>query len=271
MTKRPYILITNDDGVHAQGIKHLWRALSAIADVIVVAPMHEQSATSMSITIRHPLLIQEHQWSIAGAEEATIWSVNGTPADCVKLALSVILPREPDLIVSGINRGSNAGRNVFYSGTVAAVIEGLMHEIPGIAFSVEDFVNPSYEEPESLVSSVVNYVFEHPLPSGTFLNVNFPKTMGENFKGFRFAKQGREFFIESPEQRLHPLEGSSYYWLGAKLAQFEEHPDSDIVSLRAGYAAVVPIHIGDITHHHHFEKHRTVFEDFVNGVSCSCP
>lgn len=267
MTTRPYILITNDDGVNAQGIKHLWRALSQIADVAVVAPTHEQSAVGLSITIRRPLQIQEHQWSMVGTEKANVWSVDGTPADCIKLALSVILPREPDLIVSGINRGSNAGRNVLYSGTIAGVIEGLMHEIPGIAFSVEDFFNPSYEEPENMINSIVDYVFEHPLPSGTFLNVNFPKTMGEDFKGFRFAKQGREFYIESPEQRLHPHEGSSYYWLGAKKALYEEDPDSDIVCLREGYAAVVPIHVADITHHNHFEQHRAVFEGFVNRIS----
>src|ERR1700722_13841399 len=123
MTNQPYILVTNDDGVYAPGIKHLWKSLNQIADVVVVAPASEQSAVSLSITIRHPLRIEKIDWPLHG--NAKVWSINGTPADCVKLALSVILPHPPQLIVSGINRGNNAGRNVLYSGTVAAVIEGV--------------------------------------------------------------------------------------------------------------------------------------------------
>ena len=120
MMNRPFILVTNDDGVYAPGIKHLWKALQDFADLIVVAPATEQSAVSLSITIRHPLRIEKLEWPFVNAE---VWSVNGTPADCVKLALSVILPHPPQLIVSGINRGNNAGRNTLYSGTVAAVIK----------------------------------------------------------------------------------------------------------------------------------------------------
>src|SRR5262249_28069062 len=142
MVKRPYILVTNDDGVHAPGIKHLWTALAEVADVVVVAPVSEQSAVSLSITVRHPLRIEKMEWP--WAKEAQVWTINGTPADCVKLALSVILPHPPQLIVSGINRGNNAGRNILYSGTVAAVIEGVMHNIPGIAFSVANYFHPDY-------------------------------------------------------------------------------------------------------------------------------
>src|SRR5690348_2759860 len=130
---QPYILVTNDDGVHAPGIKHLWKALSKIANVVVVAPASEQSAVSLSITTRQPLRTEKIDWP--RIENEQVWAINGTPADCVKLALNVILSTPPQLIVSGINRGSNAGRNILYSGTVAAVIEGVMHNIPGIAFS----------------------------------------------------------------------------------------------------------------------------------------
>jgi 5'/3'-nucleotidase len=261
MDHRPFILLTNDDGVYAPGIKHLWKALQDIADVMVVAPANEQSAVSLSITIRHPLHIETVEWPF---ENAKVWSVNGTPADCVKLALKVILPRTPDLIISGINRGSNAGRNVLYSGTVAAVIEGIMHDIPGIAFSVTEYFNPVYSVVESYVPTIIQYVLEHPLPSGTFLNVNFPKDMDKKFQGFRFAKQGREYWAENPEQREHPAEGSSYYWLGAKLVHFEEDEESDIVLLNNGFATAVPIHVGDLTHHLHLDKCREQFETFVN-------
>lgn len=262
MTERPYILVTNDDGVYAPGIKHLWKVLSQIANVVVVAPASEQSAVSLSITIRHPLKIEKIEWP--WAPKADIWSINGTPADCVKLALNVILPKPPQLIVSGINRGSNAGRNVLYSGTVAAVIEGVMHDIPGIAFSVADYFNPDYEKVEQYIPSIVNYLFEHPLPTGTFLNVNFPKHTEAGIKGIRFTRQGMEYWAENPEQREHPAEGSPYYWLGAKLAQFNEDRDCDITLLKEGYATTVPIRISDLTHHMLVNQEREKFENFVN-------
>src|SRR4029078_350865 len=132
----PRILISNDDGVYAPGLKHLWNAVRDFADVVVVAPAAEQSAVGLSTTIRHPLRIERVEWANS---DAKVWSVNGTPSDCVKLALNVIMPTYPDLIVSGINRGTNCGRNVLYSGTVAAIIEGLLHDVPGIAFSIGDF------------------------------------------------------------------------------------------------------------------------------------
>lgn len=264
MTTHPYILVTNDDGVYAPGIKHLWKSLSQIANVIVVAPASEQSAVSLSITIRHPLRIEKIEWP--WTENTQVWSINGTPADCVKLALNVILPNRPQLIVSGINRGNNAGRNVLYSGTVAAVIEGTMQNIPGIAFSVSDYANPDYENAERYIPSIVQYLLEHPLPSGTFLNVNFPKRIEKGIKGVRFAKQGMEYWAENPEQRNHPTEGSSYYWLGAKLAQFKEDQDSDVVLLREGYITAVPIHICDLTHHSTVTQQREKFEKFVNQI-----
>jgi 5'-nucleotidase len=267
MTNRPTILITNDDGIFAPGIKHLWKALSPFADLVVVAPAAEQSAVSLSITIRHPLRIEKVDWPLA--EEAQLWSINGTPADCVKLALKVILPTPPQLIVSGINRGTNAGRNVLYSGTVAAVIEGTMHNIPGIAFSAADYFEPDYESASSHILPIVKYALENTLPQGTFLNVNFPrKSMGE-IKGIRLAKQGKEYWVENPEHREHPAEGHSYYWLGAKLAEFAEEEGSDIALLREGYATAVPIHINDLTYHSFIVHQKEIFEDAVNGEKSS--
>lgn len=267
MSARPTILITNDDGIHAPGIRYLWNALSPIANVFVVAPATEQSATGLSITIRHPLRIEAVNWP--GAPEGHIFSVSGTPTDCVKLALSVILPTLPNLIVSGINRGSNAGRNVFYSGTVAAVIEGIMRDVPGIAFSMADYYNPNYQKVECHIPSLVQYIIEHPLPSGTFLNVNFPQENGEEIKGIRFTRQGLEYWAENPEEREHPAEGSSYYWLGVKVMQFNEHEDSDIALLREGYATAVPIHVGNLTHHDTLDTHKDRFESFVNPKKCT--
>lgn len=260
---KPLILICNDDGVHAPGIKHLWQAVHTHAETVVVAPSVEQSSTSLSITIRHPLHLEQINWPSQNAE---IWSVSGTPADCVKLALSVVLPRKPDLILSGINRGSNAGRNVLYSGTIAAVIEGAINDIPGIAFSVSDFSDPSYCEAEPLIPLILDYVFKNPLPAGTFLNVNFPQKKLGKIKGMRFARQGKEYLAENPERRHHPFEQMPYYWLGAKVASFEEDHESDIVWLRKGYATVVPIHVGDLTHHEHFLNEKAAFESHVKDL-----
>jgi 5'-nucleotidase len=266
---RPLILVTNDDGVYAPGIKHLWKSLSSYADLVVVAPAEEQSAVSLSITIRRPLHIEKIEWSIL---EAQVWSINGTPADCVKLALNVILPRQPDLIVSGINRGTNAGRNVLYSGTVAAIIEGVMHQIPGIAFSLGDFSDPDYEPLKPHIFPIVDYVLQNKLPTGTLLNVNFPKQAAGGLKGIRFACQGKEYWAENPECRHHPAEGKRYYWLGARLNQTEEEdPTSDIMLLREGYATIVPLLVGNLTHQKYLDEQQEHFNQFLMQSQACVP
>ena len=256
MKQRPHILITNDDGINAPGIRHLWQALAPIADLTIVAPHVEQSGVGLSITIRSPLRIEKAEW----AKGTEAWSINGTPADCVKLALNVILEDKPDLIVSGINRGTNAGRNILYSGTVAGIIEGVMHEIPGVAFSCWDLFNPGFSEAAKYVPAIVNHVIEHPLPRGSLLNVNFPSYSGEFIKGFKMTRQGQEYWAENPDKRHHPTEGSAYYWLGSRLAEFEEEEDSDIAWLKQGYLTAVPIHINELTDHAHLRCSKAHFE-----------
>lgn len=141
---RPHILITNDDGIFASGIKNLCQALSPYAHITVVAPLNEQSAVGLSTTLRQPLRIEKERWENYSPEE--LWSVTGTPADCVKLALNVIVKKRPNLVVSGINRGANIGRGILYSGTVAAAIESIMQDIPAIAFSCHDYhTEPDYD------------------------------------------------------------------------------------------------------------------------------
>lgn len=252
------ILITNDDGIHAPGIKHLWRALSKEHDVTVIAPSTEQSAVGLSITLRNPLQVHRVDWP----DNAEAWCVTGTPADCVKMALRVVLNSPPDLIVSGINRGSNAGRNLLYSGTVGGVIEGVLQGIPGIAFSHRAYRNPNFESVEHYIAHVVDYVAEHPLPKGTLLNVNFPKETASGVKGFKLTRQGRELWAEAPDERHHPVEGHPYYWMGAKLQQFEESEDSDITWLDRGYMTAVPVHVDELTDHRHLDEQRAHFENY---------
>ncbi len=260
MQKKPKILITNDDGIAAPGLKHLWEALADAAELYIVAPATEKSGVGLAITIRDPILIQPVEWE----KDTPAWRVTGTPADCVRMGMSVILKDKPDLIVSGINRGSNSGRNVLYSGTVGGVIEGALRNVPGIAFSCVDFMNPNYQQTQEHILPLVHYVLQHPLPQGTILNVNFPDA--QKILGVKLARQGRGFWIESPDARQHP-EGHDYYWLGGKWHEHDEHEESDVHLLKQGYAAAVPIHISELTDLNHFHGRKDHFNaHFLGGL-----
>ena len=251
MSSRPFLLITNDDGIHAPGIKHLWQAVHEYADVAIVAPHVEKSGCGLSITWAKPLRLQPFAWDL----DTPAWSLNGTPADCVKMALSVVLERRPHMIISGVNRGSNAGRTVLYSGTVGGVIEGSLKNIPGIAFSFSDLETPPIHSTKQYIFPLIRHFLEHPLPHGTFLNVTFPCDCKSGVKGFRMAKQGRGYWVESPDKRIHP-EGLPYYWLGGKWSPFEEDAESDVALLEQGYITGVPIHVGELTDKDAFHKHK---------------
>lgn len=253
---KPKILITNDDGIHSPGIKYLWEALKDVADLTIVAPSDEKSASGLSITIRNPLTVKPVKWE--GNTDA--WSVSGTPADCVKLALSQYLISPPDLIVSGINPGSNAGRNFLYSGTVGGVIEGIMHDIPGIAFSTVSFPNPDYHVCVPYIQKFVNYVLQNPMKPGTLLNVNFPKS--KNPLGIKLTRQGSGMWMENPERRTHPTEGHHYFWIGQKEYRSDEPEDSDTFWLEKDYITAVPAHVAELTDHQILEQRKSAFESY---------
>lgn len=258
MKKRPKILLTNDDGIHAPGIKHLWNALKNVADLFIIAPAIDQSAVGLSITLRQPLSILKVDWP----ESTLAWSVNGTPADCVKLALSVILDSKPDLVVAGINRGTNSGRNILYSGTVAGTIEAVFHHIPGIAFSCHDYFDPDFLQAENLIPKIVEYVINHPLPLGTLLNVNFPSREFGQMKGIKMTRQGSAYWMEKPAKRDHPSEGHSYYWLGVEWSDCQEREDGDVYWLKKGFATAVPVQIAELTDHHHISQNKNHFDSW---------
>lgn len=251
--KKPFILITNDDGLHAPGLRHLWQALSSDKsfDLAIVAPLGEASGSSLSITWNRPLHAQPVPWG----KKTPAWTVSGTPADCMKMALSFLLKKTPDLIVSGINRGSNLGRTVFYSGTVGAIIEGALKGIPGIAFSFADLEPPSLASTQKYILSLLHHFLKNPMKKGSCLNVNFPKNADEKIAGIRFATQGQSYLCESPIQRIHPA-GFPYFWLGEKWLECEEDPESDVVLLAQGYITAVPLHVGDLTDRSFFKAHK---------------
>jgi len=260
---KPFILITNDDGITAPGIQALWRALRNY-DVAIAAPIHEKSGSGLAITSTRPLQIRDFPWN---DKKTPAWSINGTPADCIKLALSVILEKKPDLIVSGINKGSNSGRNVLYSGTVGGVIEGVIRNIPGIAFSSENFENPKFEIYEKYIPSIIEYFYKNPLSAGTFLNVSFPSDYDKEIQGFKMARQGKGVWTENPEKRFHPAEGHPYYWLGGKCIDFPEEEDSDVALLKQGYITATPLHVNELTDFDLLKNHKILFEDLFGNIS----
>lgn len=259
---KPKILITNDDSIDAPGIKHLWDALSDFGELSLVAPATNKSGVGLSISLHSTLHINQR--------DTSSWSVSGTPTDCVKMALSVILESPPDLIVSGINQGHNAGRNVLYSGTIGGVIEGILRGIPGIAFSSYDYIpEPDYLTHLPWVAKICSFVLEHPLPAGTMLNVNFPSTWLKFRKdgattpqGIKLTRQGKQYAMEDFRHvgGQHPI---SSYFLNGKLVDFEENPDSDIYWLERGYITCVPIHVDELTDWNYIKAKKAHFEEVL--------
>lgn len=232
--KRPFILVSNDDGIFSPGIKALAEVASEFGDVYIVAPDKEQSAVGHSITIQVPL--RSSKFTVADRFEGE--AVNGTPADCVKLAHGQLLDRKPDLVVSGINHGSNAGINIMYSGTVSAATEGTILGYPSIAVSCTDFdENADLRGCQEAARRVISYVLNNGLPRGVTLNVNAPA--GE-FTGIKWTRQADSRYVEEYESRMDPFD-RAYYWLTGKFELLDDGNDSDIHVLNKGYASVTPI------------------------------
>ncbi len=263
MTKKPLILLTNDDGIHAPGIRSLWRAVAKHAKTMIVAPDSEKSGMGLATSPQAALRLKNVPWEESHPDA---WCVNGTPGDCVKLGLNVLLKdRRPDLILSGINRGSNAGRCIFYSGTVGCVIEGALRGILGIAFSAENFQVTLYEPFEHLIFPIISLIMNNPPSPGTFFNVTFPTT--PKIQGVRLARQGQSYWEGTPMSFRH-REGHSYYSLKNDwnfLAK--EDRESDIELLKEGFITIVPIHIREWTDFSYFDAQK---ETFKKSLSTHC-
>ena len=244
--QRPLILISNDDGIQARGIAALANALLSVGDCFVVAPSEEQSGASHAITIRHPVRAIPFPFPTRDGEIRG-YSVSGTPVDCVKLAIDQLLPRRPDIVVSGINQGPNAAINTIYSGTVSAALEGAILGISAVAFSLGAWSGGDFDAPQEFIRRIVRTVIANPLPEGVLLNVNIPDVLEEDIKGIRVTRQAESRWQESFVQRTDPA-NRPYYWITGEFINLDEGIDTDLVALADGWISVTPLR-PDLTAH----------------------
>ena len=245
------VLLSNDDGIYAPGLAALHEALCDVADVSVVAPQAESSAVGHAITIYNPLKTKEvyRNGSFFG------YAVDGTPADCVKLAVSALLPEPPDFVISGINLGPNVGISVIYSGTVSAATEGTILGIPSMAISLSTFTEPIWDTAKWVARQMLERLAEHGLPEGTLLNVNVPNIPQSLVKGTRVTRMGRSRFVETFERRTDPR-GNTYYWMDGEIKLLEDPAETDMNAVADGYISLSPLGF-DLTHYAalpHLEK-----------------
>ena len=245
-SKKPLILVTNDDGINAPGIRFLIDIMNDFGDVVVVAPDSPQSGMGHAITINNtiycePIVINKN-------EPQSEYSCSGTPADCVKIAVNEILKRKPDLCVSGINHGSNSSINVIYSGTMSAAVEAGTQGIPAIGFSLLDYsLDADFTHSREFVKRITLECLSNGVPKGVVLNVNIPKISNTKLKGIKICRQANGVWEEKFDKRTNPL-GREYYWLGGKFVNYDQGEDNDEWALENGYVSITPTKY-DLTAH----------------------
>jgi 5'-nucleotidase len=243
---KPLILVTNDDGVSAPGLRALISVMAEIGEVIVVAPDKPQSGMGHAITTNSTLYLNKISKDI---DLITEYSCSGTPVDCVKLAVNEILKKKPDLCVSGVNHGSYSSINVIYSGTMSAAVEAGIEGIPAIGFSLLDYDwNADFETMKPFIRKITLQVLENNLPQGVVLNVNFPKLKKEEIKGIKICRQAKALWVEKFDKRQTP-QGRDYYWLAGEFVNQDKGEDTDEWALGNGYVSVVPVQF-DLTAHY---------------------
>ena len=249
---KPRILISNDDGIFAKGLYVLANELRKHFDIVIVAPDRQRSGTGIGLTLHRAIGVEE----VALFEDVRAWKTSGKPADCVKLGLSTLLGYKPDMVVSGINQGSNSGRNAIYSGTVGAAMDAALRGIPAIAFSSIDEENPDYEGIAPFAVRIINHFLLNPAPEGVVINVNFPHCKTEDIRGVKYARQGMSYYLEKPyfdEKELG-------YYISKQELFYEEDKESDISYLANNYITAVPISVKELTEIEHFKAHKEAFE-----------
>jgi len=230
-----HIMLTNDDGVHAPGLKILFQQSLDLGKTVIVAPEHDNSAASHSLTMSRPLRVRE----IA----ENIYTINGTPTDCVTIGIGKILPQKPDLVISGINPGPNLGDDVSYSGTVSAAIESTMLGIPSIAVSLAAESEPlHYGTAAAFVARLAKIILEKGLPKDTLLNVNVPNTASEGIEGVAFTRRGRKLYDDAIKETFDPW-GRKHYWIGGGTPSFDAGEDTDSAAISVNKISITPMHL----------------------------
>jgi 5'-nucleotidase len=231
------ILVTNDDGIYSEGLRKLAEALKPLGEVLIVAPDREQSAASHALTLNRPLRMLQLQ--------ENEWIVDGTPSDCVNLAvLKLMREHRPDILVSGINFGPNLGDDVTYSGTISAAFEGALLNVPSIAYSALVGEGFSFDRCASFAARLTSYALEHERDPSIILNVNFPVC---EFAGVKVTKLGRRIYSEGVVERLDPR-GRSYFWIGGGPPTWHPGTGTDFEAIEEGFVSITPLHL-DLTHH----------------------
>lgn len=241
MSKKPLILVTNDDGIHAKGLFFLAQIAKDFGEVVVVAPDKPQSGMGHAVTMHSPLWLKKEKMDSVSA-----YSTSGTPVDCVKIAVYEVMHRKPDLILSGVNHGANSSINVIYSGTMSAAVEGAVEGIPSIGFSLLDHSEDAdFSKSEPFLRKIIEKVIQNRMPLGSCLNVNIPKSKP---KGIKICRQAKGFWEDYFEKRKDP-QGNDYYWMKGDFKVLEKGEDTDLWALDHGYISVVPTQF-DMTAHH---------------------
>ena len=229
------ILITNDDGIHAPGLQVLYQKSRMLGKAVIIAPEHDNSAASHSLTMNRPLRLREI--------DENIFTVNGTPTDCVTIGIGKILPQKPDLVISGINPGPNLGDDVSYSGTVSAAIEATMLGIPSVAVSLAVESEPyHYETAGKFIVKLAGLILEKGLPKDTLLNVNVPNTASEKIAGVAFTRRGRRLYEDAIKETYDPW-GRKHYWIGGGTPSFDSGEDTDSAAISVNKISITPMHL----------------------------
>ena len=241
----PLILISNDDGIQADGLRALCEAVRQLGEVVVMAPEIERSAMGHAITLSDPLRVKEVDLELEGV---SAYACSGTPADCVKLAVRAVLGRQPDMVLSGINHGSNTGINVIYSGTVSAATEGTILGIPSVAFSIDGRSTSDFGPAQAISAHIARQVLERGLPNGILLNVNIPNIPADQFPpgnmagtGYELTTHGKADWQDDFDRRVDP-HNRVYYWLSGRKREINEASDTDEETLKAGKVSITPLH-----------------------------
>lgn len=233
------ILVTNDDGVYSPGIQILAKTLKSLGDIYVVAPDRERSAVSHSLTLHRPLHADEIK--------ERVYSVNGTPTDCVNIGVNGILKMRPDLVVSGINKGANLGEDITYSGTVMAAIEARILGVPSIAVSLVAPENFLFQEASNFILELTKAILEKGLPEDTLLNVNIPNLLLSEIKGVKITKQGKRIYGDIVTEMVDPR-GKKHFWLGGNKISWEKGENTDFDAIHEGCISITPLHV-DLTNY----------------------